>query len=348
MSSNINTTSSSSVSAVAARHAELVGDIVVSDANGGVTSIQQQKDKLLPQQSIQHTLETVYIPAQLNASLLDLDNDKKGERSVWSLDIGKKWTSPSGGKGGKEKEVSSAPAPAVDPEFIYGADGLRYRRVLENASIVSLRNTSPVPVSIKFTGIPLNQNTKVMTHYPVENPDWIIAPKTVKKEKLDQTLYNTDLNINDVGVLVDHGWGRLTPAVIDSTIKSKQSGVWDLHENSPLLQHLANNHMDKLDKDNFREVKKPGEPTLYLVSEQIASGAYNELKEIMDQTPFHNPTRIQIKFSRADNPKSWVSPKSVNKTILTDLNYKEVLEETNHFEVGLKLTYRLHLADPTI
>jgi hypothetical protein len=267
---------------------KLVAEEVQKSQGGGTTFEHGNGANTMFNDTITSNTETITMPIHFQGTL-----------AHFSTPEGSKWT-----PGNSNSKLVHVGVPTdLAGDFVKDKnDATMKRRVLSGAVVTHFGNSSPVPIGIKFSGLPVTN--PCATHHTTD-VDLLIPPETKTLTQIDHKLYESHFDPSHPMKLINSGWGNITKQSIENSILSKMPVAWKLKTDSPIAEFL--NYKGKINSDNFSTVGQSSAPEAYLVRAPVAEEATRELLHELSQTPFHNPSGISATIHRLDAP--WTEPK---------------------------------------
>jgi hypothetical protein len=296
----------------------------IKKTNGGFNTHGQDHSggSLFPGNQSNHK-ETIVMPISFHGTL---DHFSKNKGAEWTPDSS------------HPKIVHAGIPNDLAGDFVKDSTGVMKRRVLTSATIGHVKNTSPVPIGIKFENLP--STSVLVTTKGSKDVDFIIPPET-NLTRVDHNIYESNHRPEYINNLLTTGWGGITKKTINNSISEKlghkESVAWKITPNSPIVEYM--HFKNRLNDKNFAVVSKDGHnPDHYLIQGDVASTAKNDLLKELELTPFHNPSEIKATIYRMDSP-SWTDTK-----IGGSFNHASLMpnQQTENIVAHLHLNYDLY------
>lgn len=211
-------------------------------------------------------------------------------------------------------------------DYVVGNDGHTYRRLLTNASIQNIKNSSPVAVGIKFIGLPVTSHCLVKSGHP--EVDLVIPPETHQLTQVNESIHENEWDAQGIMSIVEGGWASCGKEDVKNSILEKGKIGWKLTDISPIVGYAMSRR--KINENTLFEIpdKKKGKIT-YLMDANLAENIERDLYRNFDTLPFHDPEGVKATLVRMDSPEKWTEPKiggSINHpTLRTSMSNPEYI-----------------------
>lgn len=277
------------------------------------------------------TLQSLYV----NASFQELE--KRGE-ALSSVRHGSLVPAPSKIGAGLNNASKSVP----NDEIVFDASGQPCRKVLMEVRLKFMRNLTAIPIGGRFDGFACSSNAS--SPYSNDTFDLVLEPHI--EQHMDHVLYSSDFTNEGIVKLVQD-WGHVTQEKIDACFHSKGE-THDIRHNSLIHNVMTEpKFSSSITPDNFQTYthEVTGEP-VHVVSAAISQKVVDYVNNEVRTAPFYTLNKIGIKYSRADG-QPWASGMlgGPTGTAISDLVNRsagsDILTDTQHFGVGLQITFKL-------
>ncbi len=213
--------------------------------------------------------------------------------------------------------------------------------ILIKQELTRIQNTLPVGVSILLENIPVNVETigngTQMAHFVI--PAHTVQPLSFAPDA--RILYQRGKNSNiDRNTLI--GWSRHTPETLDKTIIEKGSHFWTLTSDSPILAIATNNTTRwRVNDDTLF-----GHPLVGTkLDAGIASACYEFAREVLDDLPFQDLSKIAATIYREDGEKFNSLKGIVDSSPMSSFKESNAKGELNTITAQLKQTFIVWRSD---